>query len=317
MAPHIPQPIVLLMASREWRMHHYIWHSVRNLWLFFNDAQRQTIRDLGWEPPRPATRPAPGNRRDPILDNLSGEDFLYMHRKMIAIVNAQLAQVADPSYPRVQGWPQIPRPADVDYPVPPAWLSGNAGLDTYLQNVKSDAFFAAQFLPWEQDYTDPVKLAGWTLGEFGSRLEFTIHNQLHMRFCAEPVTTGIRPDLDPTHPDTIDIRWDVPTYDWLGDTYSSHVNSVFWRLHGWVDDRIEAWKQAHHMVGEIPWQGTWIGKPMVHPNPASFVSILSAHEAHGHAGHGGGNMAEMEKIMKLLARSGHFGHFYDDIKFQK
>jgi len=49
----------------------------------------------------------------------------------------------------------------------------------------------------------------------------------------------------------------------LGDFYSSHVNPVFWRLHGWVDDRIEDWFAAHEAahpgevqrtdVGGLPW----------------------------------------------------------------
>ncbi|MFF8840286.1 hypothetical protein [Streptomyces sp. NPDC015130] len=52
-------------------------------------------------------------------------------------------------------------------------------------------------------------------------------------------------------------------YDDLNDTFSSHVHPVFWRLHGWVDDRIEDWYAAHaathpgqvarKTVGDVPW----------------------------------------------------------------
>ena len=55
--------------------------------------------------------------------------------------------------------------------------------------------------------------------------------------------------------DTFDFdpMWDDPKYDYLGEFYSSHVNPLFWRLHGWVDDRIEDWFNAHESMqpGEI------------------------------------------------------------------
>lgn len=42
-------------------------------------------------------------------------------------------------------------------------------------------------------------LSQWTLGELGSRLEFSIHNAMHMRWSTQP--TMIRPDVDPTQAD--------------------------------------------------------------------------------------------------------------------
>lgn len=315
MAPLLPNAVVKMLATREWRLHHFLWHEVRNGWLFFDAATQAAIRDLGWEPPRPARRPGADGQAETILDNDSGEDFLFMHRQMISTVNDELARISDPNYPRVEGWPQVPRPDDSDYPVPPAWQTGDAGLDSYLQDVKSDATFNKLFLPWEQDYTDPAKLAGWSLGELGARLEFTIHNQMHMRWCAEPAM-GIRPDSDPAHPDQIDPRWDDPAYDWLGDTYSSHVNSTFWRLHGWVDNRIEDWKKAHQTAGEIPWKGKWVGKAPAQPSPASFLARFSAHVGHDHHGGTHGSPAEMEELAALIARTGRFCHFYDDVRLR-
>jgi len=165
-----------------------------------------------------------------ILDNFSGEDFLFMHHEMIGTINQTLS--GDPTYPKVVGWAQLPRPNDADYPVPPDWATGDAQLDTYLRTVKSDQAFDNQFVPWERGYTDPARLRQMSLGELGARIEFTIHNQMHMRWCSEPVATGMRPDVEPVAPDTIDMKWDVPEYNWLGDTYASHVHSTFWKLHG-------------------------------------------------------------------------------------
>ena len=55
--------------------------------------------------------------------------------------------------------------------------------------------------------------------------------------------------------DTFDFdpMWDDPKYDYLGESYSSHVNILFCRLTGWVDDRIEDWFNAHESIqlGEI------------------------------------------------------------------
>ncbi len=45
-----------------------------------------------------------------------------------------------------------------------------------------------------------------------------------------------------------DPMWDDPKYDYLGEFYSSHVNPLFWRLNGWVDDRIEDWFKAHESM---------------------------------------------------------------------
>jgi hypothetical protein len=71
-----PREVVELMASRAYRMHHYVWHQVRNAWHLYIDEIKAEITRLGWHPPRPAFYE--GNIL--ALDNYSGEDFLYMHR---------------------------------------------------------------------------------------------------------------------------------------------------------------------------------------------------------------------------------------------
>lgn len=256
MSAPLPGAVIDAMAARATRLHHWMFHSVRNGWSFFTPAQRTKLEDLGWKPPRPAQGGNPANP-SPAVDNDSGEDFLYMHRQMIADVDAILAQSNEAEYPRVEGWAQIPALADADYPVPPGWHSGIPGLDQALQRAKSPEAYA-QLAQWERDFTDPVKLKQWTLGQLGSRLEYSIHNQMHMRWCSEP--SSMRPGAGLF--DTIDTQWDAPPYDWLGDTYSSHVNPMFWKLHGWIDDRIEDWKAAHN-VAAIEWTGTWMG-PATH-----------------------------------------------------
>lgn len=313
MVQKMPQYVIDMMADRAWRMEHFLWHEVRNGWLFFDAPTQNALRGLGWEPPRPARRPGP-NRPEVILDNNSGEDFLYMHRQMIGAVNDRLA--GDPQYPKIEGWKPIPRPGNADYPVPPAWDSGDNDLNNYLADVKSDETFSSRFVPWEQQFTDPNYLRTVSLGELGARIEFSIHNQMHMRWCDVP-QPGIRPDVDPSNPDAVDTSWDSPMYNWLGDTYSSHVNSVFWKLHGWVDDRISDWASANGVVGEIPWKGTWVGKMPGHSMPHSFLSLmvhratpLGGHDHHGH-------LNELIQAIRLVAKQGRFCRFYDEVSWPK
>jgi hypothetical protein len=251
--PALPQQIVLMEAQRDMRLHHMLWHTARNAWLRFSPAQRQPFTDLGWEPPRPAV----GADRRPILDNDSGEDFLFMHRQMIEAVNAKLAQIAQPDYPEVVGWPTFPAPGDADYPVPPAYSFGDPDADADLARVKSAAFFTGTFRPQEQVFEDPQFLSTISMGELGARVEFSVHNWAHMRWSAKPA--AFRPNPAANHPDAVDPAFDAPSYDFLGDFYSSHVNPIFWKLHGWVDSRIDAWKAANGVAGEYHWKGTWVG----------------------------------------------------------
>lgn len=235
------------MAQRHRRFHHYIWHRVRNAWHWLTDDERQAVRDinLAWIPPRPALDAA----GLPLRNNDSGEDFLFMHRQMIALVNNILTKVADPNYQRIGGWRRVPPPEDTDYPVP-------AFPDSGLEEVKSVEYYDQYISRWERQYTDPDYLGSATLGQLGSDIEFSIHNDMHMRWAA-PSPVGYRPTTAITW--GIEARWDDPAYDYLGDTYSSHVHPIFWKLHGWVDDRIEDWKRAHAIADEVEWKGAWVG----------------------------------------------------------
>lgn len=300
MAASLPLEVRQMMAQRAHRMHHFLWHQVRNSWTQYPPEVRQRLSELGWEPPRPA-RDAEGRM---LLDNFSGEDFLFMHRQMIAQVDARLEQIADPAYPRVEGWPGVPGPQDPDFPVPPAWTEpDNPGFTEFIRAVKSEAFHHDNFAVWERFYRNETALRRLSLGQLGAMLEFTIHNYMHMRFAAQPA--GTRPNPDPDQPQTIPSEWDRVEYDYLGDTYSSHVNPIFWKLHGWVDERIDEWTRANG-VDEIDWVGTWVGNM-----PAEIhtpIALLSALERGGHDHH----MHEMEEAAREIARCGIFHEFYTD-----
>ena len=315
MAQQLPTAARAMWAERRRRMHHYLWHTVRNGWEWFDQDERDSIAELRWAPPRPALIRLPNEQAQINTANNSGEDFLYMHRQMIFATNLKLSQIADPSYPHVEPWSMLPSIGDLEYPVPQPWDTDDPGLNAYLTESKSDAFFTGTMQNWESQYRDRTLLQSVSLGELGARIEFTIHNRMHIRWCNE---MDRRPDSDPTNPDSIDPIWDASSYDWLGDTYSSHVNDVFWKLHGWVDDCIDAWAQANGVTGDIQWIGTWVGRMPPHPDPFSLHGMLAANAASSaevreptKRMHDHGDV--MSKVLQIVQKSGVRCHFYDAV----
>ena len=157
----------------------------------------------------------------------------------------------------------------------------------------------------KKTFTDPAFLRSVTLGELGIMIEMTIHNAMHMRWAAAPGSTRPEPlqasgDIDPTKGEVIGLEWDDPQYDFLGDTYSSHVNPIFWKLHGWIDDRVEAWKTANAVFGNDFWKGKWLGKVPVHEEGAT------AHALHGDGPHTVSPMADSLQVANLIAQTGQF-----------
>jgi hypothetical protein len=281
--PSLPQQVIDMMAAREHRMHHWLWHEVRNSWHRYSKDIQGKIEDMGWKPPRPVMNEA----SVPDLENNAGEDFLYMHRQMIADVNAVLASVGDPNYPRVQGWIVPPPPGDPDYPVPPAWFDPtgqdpNTGMPfARLQRIKSDVYYQKRFRFWQRSFTDPTYLRSVSLGTLGTMIEMSIHNMMHQRWAANPGSSRPEPQ-QPTGGETIGREWDDPRYDFLGDTYSSHV------------------KIANGVFGDDFWQGTWVGKMPEHEEGATLHATLEVSEL------AGPHTSEMEQVGQLIAQTGVF-----------
>jgi hypothetical protein len=306
----LPRPVLEVFASRPHRLLHAVWHGVRDSWRSSSldrpdDLARKAINDLGWSPPRHALDWVQ-NQPKPAVSNGSGEDFLFMHRQMIAVFDAAMKNASgDPDI----GWVSVPQPGvpgTSGYAVPPSWeIQGIPTLQRRFESLKSDIYFWSRMRWWDREFKNPYTLSRMTLGEMGSLLETSIHNDMHIRWSSQPrdprtgdtLLTG-RADFD------LDSKWDDPVYDFLGETYSSHVNPVFWRLHKWVDARIDDWAAAHQAlhsnelvtatVGGVEWfqVGKWVkaGDPWSGP----------AHTGHDHHGGAGDDVARMEKVMRLL-----------------
>lgn len=303
--------VIEKMASRATRLHHYLWHQLRNTWLLgaLDEEQKKEIEKCKWAPPRPAINSSGWDVR-----NGAGIDFLFMHRQMInAVQDITESNGGDESQVEaVKGWGRVPNPSSQDYPVPEAWEIYGDSYTRTLSNLKEDYYYYALMREWESKYKDFRYLRGMPLGELGARLESTIHNNMHMRWCDRPwdARTG-KQEQGMGRPDTdINDIWDSPNYNWLGDSYSSHVNPVFWKLHGWVDDRIDDWYLANkdtHSIKEKELRGVkWFEGDLIEvADPWSGgVEFNGDHSQH--------NMKNMERVAKIVAGQKTHYHFYDE-----
>jgi hypothetical protein len=123
----------------------------------------------------------------------------------------------------------------------------------------------------------------------------------------QPIPAGPAP-LD------FDTKWLEPEYDHLGETFSSHVNPIFWRLHGWVDDRIEDWFKAQEMVrpgiikprklNGVDWfevDKTWVSNDEPWEGARSAEGSLP-HHGHAQMDHGGLilDVPTMQKALTII-----------------
>jgi hypothetical protein len=306
----IPDAIAMF-ASRGHRLQHAVWHTVRAQWhnIRADASAVAEIKARGWWPERPPFRES----RALDLENGAGEDFLYMHRKMILMLKDVYANAgtAPPTGWRSLPGPGVPQtvynevtgpdgktfvfaPAASGFMVPPP-----ARDDDVDRMMKSPSFLTGVMRPLSALFQSPRFLSALTLGALGNLLEFTVHGWMHVRWAHtiyDPATG------DPIGRETlfdIDPKWDDPSNDDLGDFYSSHVHPTFWRLHGWVDDRINDWASvnADHVtkstVDDVPWFAA----------DRNLVQVESPFywpgDSHGHDGHGA-DVRVLEEVIGIM-----------------
>jgi len=294
----LPDIVLTHFAGRLHRLHHAAWHGIRNGWDLMSPEKRKAVADLDWVAPRPArSYGKDGVFKAPHIENSSGEDFLFFHRQMVVAYKDLMKRAGQEPIE----WALLPEPGDPENGVPPMWpIPGSVTFERRLAALKTDIHYWSRMRWWDQEFKDPTYLATLTLGELGSLIEFSVHNDMHMRWSAaprDPETNAIVPGGRPQH--DFSTKWDSPRYDWLGEFYSSHVNPFFWRLHGWIDDRIEDWFAAHEdrhpgeitrmAKGGVNWfgSGRWVqvDKPWVWPD--SLGGDGGGHGGHRHDNHVG------------------------------
>jgi len=300
----LPTKVAELFASRNHRLHHALWHGLRDYWNNGNivsKTAKEEITKLNWNPPRPALE---WNRDGwtPLTLNGSGIDFLFMHREMIIEFDAAMKKEGVSSD---IGWKLIPEPGrtEATHPgisVPPVWElpAPIKWLERRFAAVKSDEFYWSRMRWWDRQFHDHGYLRTVSLGQLGSLLETSVHNNMHMRWASQPFDpeTGKALIMGRSE-DDMSSKWDDIKYDFLGETYSSQVNPIFWRLHKWVDNIIDEWFKAHESqksgsVKQIELNGiSWFeSRDWVEVN-----TPWSAPSAHAHH-----DIERMEKVFELL-----------------
>ena len=234
------------------RLEHQLWHFSRDKWHLLSDERQEALRALGWQPgPRNAERGARGRTKD---HNGSGEDFFFMHRYMLTAARKLQDLPSWRHFPvpppaAVQDWVGFTRFYDNHGGccVPPTWnIPDDEGYSTGMGLVKSPETFYSNFQVWESRYRDHAYLSKMTLSQLGSELELSLHDWLHMCWSSVPRNPATNEPVPAArYPSDFAEHWFARENDFLGDPFSSHLNPTFWRLHGWIDDRVEDWFDAH------------------------------------------------------------------------
>ena len=89
---------------------------------------------------------------------------------------------------------------------------------------------------------------------------------------------------------------------------------LFWKVHGWVDDRIGDWMSANGHTGPVPWSfdPPWVGdKPhgsgdqdphRLMASPADRQHLPPDHHE------------RMDQAVAAVLKAGRFHHFYDPVE---
>lgn len=229
-----------MLADERLRTHHHLWHFVRDErnWSDLSDDDREALTEAGWNAPRFGEEEG------------AGVDFLGMHRHMIRMVDRMLGTAGNDDWPRVTGWDPIPwADDDADWPVPlwqttpPSWATAEQWEEfTDLAERSRSNARVAEMKELARLLRSEEYLEGVSLDELGTSIEWSIHGWMHIRWSGAPAEDAFSSGA---------------SNDWLFVPWSSHVNSVFWKLHGWIDERIEDWERVTGEQGDLT--GAWAG----------------------------------------------------------
>jgi hypothetical protein len=246
-----------MLASRSHREWHYWWHAIRVALgadgVYTTFPSQDTIsqwQKQGWLPTGDVSQFVTDHK---LGGHLAGEDFLYMHRQMIKMVQVELAHQGEKC---MTPWYDLPLSAlDNEWPLPRALALQTRGQSTVDEQ---------QLLDTARSLSDKVRndryMRSVSLNQLGNEIENSFHAQLHLLY-ASPHSKCLNPNTD----DSVDC-------DDLTHNRSSHVNIHFWKLHGFIDELIGHWLRANGKTnvavdcrassdpaGCYQWKGTWLG----------------------------------------------------------
>ena len=281
-----------IMASHPHRLYHALWHATRNGWNQMSHDEQESLQNLSqtWGKHAPLCKKN-GKPFAPDSFPPSGEEFLYMHHGMIQMLNTAFAGNATTPrsivLPGIKAWKELPTPNDPLWPIP-------TPID---ENDQSKTYSTYDLMKsWSEELHDPNFLKGKSLSYIGFLVENSIHNFMHMRWAKAPLQGQDFSPLDPFLETSFlnDSPFDAPEFNWLGTPYSAHVNPIFWKLHGWVDDTIPLWLTANgyeqiskdcstHGPHCYQWRSTWEGEvPALKTTVNSEHFMLGMHHTYSH-----------------------------------
>lgn len=213
----LPPKLKAYFGRKDSRKHHALWHYVRVVWPIIPDDRQAELASAQFQPPRLRG------------EFLSGLDFIAMHRQMILDAQNRKTELG----PLPAGWTEIPfDPNDPEWPMPPTY---DGIPEPSWKEPAATAKFkkeASQFptLPANSLSSPAHRIyQEMSLDYLGRRIENGIHDWMHIHWSSAPTAQDIN-SLE---------------NDWLASPYSSHINVRFWKIHGWINDRVNDWAKAN------------------------------------------------------------------------
>jgi hypothetical protein len=203
----MPQEVLDYERANQWGQTHLQWHITRRWNYLTPDQLNWAINVMGWSPAAVQEGGA-GN----------GNEFLAMHHMMVKTLRTQFPQYAA----LLTGWTTPPISSTPEDPIGPLTIGDVAPAMQQAIQVLSDDSILAQIA--DDDTFGRFVETNFrpTPGNpFGVSTDprAGLHNYLHVRF-SEP-GSGID----------------------LGDPSVNQGNQIFWRLHGWIDQRWAAFRR--------------------------------------------------------------------------
>ncbi len=232
-----------MLGSKDHSDWHARWHRLRAPDLQIQFTNFAKFQEDGAIPREMTINDFIANYR--LGGKLAGEDFFYMHRLMIKMVQFELASHGMGC---VAPWQNVPSALDPVWPVPKAMEPG-ADVSSFEQTV-------AQLQRQIESFKKPENLKKVSLNRLGEMIEPGWHKTLHFFY-----QTAERCSKEAS----------AQGYcDQLGPVETSPVNKYFWKIHGLVDEVLGAWLRAngYETISTdcrdedrcYQWQGTWVGK---------------------------------------------------------
>ena len=227
-----------VIGSKEHLRWHDRWHKVRALDEIPTPEQYKKFQDQGLFPSDISAEDFFKKYNLSSKGELAGENFFYMHRMMIKMVQFELAMNDQPC---LSSWSKLP-----------------------VSNTDPQGKKRSDLQAILDRYSKKEFLRSTTLNGFGLTLEATLHQRLH-EYYRGPIVDGRACSKEALAQGYCD--------DLLPNS-TSPLNKYFWKIHGLVDELLGRWLEANgyqevstncrgrERCYEL--RGTWVGQ---YPRP--------------------------------------------------